>query len=268
MKRYHVITRRIGVGEHSNFEELLPAPCTYITGVFATAFGKKALPLSPYKKELDFPYSVLVKSANDKLRTLFYTYLRSRPTLSESKSYFVSKMHAIYIEALSDFYFSSYSAEANEKIKSNVNDAIIGLNEFEGHTSLKEYLFVDNKIYESTLSDGDFIDLMLKLAIEFLYHNRSQIFCVDAEHYVQEKDVEVGNVTLLLNGNNFILRDYAIVANRQLKPIKKEVIALNEPLDVNSSLKVVFKNKVLDADVLDDLSVKIYIEYEHQRITA
>lgn len=268
MKRYHVITRTIGVGEHLNVEELMPAPCTYITGVFATAFGKKNIDKETYQQVLAFPYSVLKESIEQRLKNLFYSYMRSRSTQEEAQAYFELEMLSAYSEALSVANFSKYSEVDNVRINSRVNDALIGQNAFEGSTTLSQYLFDDHKIFESTLKDDDFIALLLKLSLQFLYDLRESIFYIDAEHYTQPKDIEVGNVTLLINGNNFILRDYAVVANRKLKPIEKEVIPFNEPLAVNSSLKVVFKNTQSEVDMIEDITVKIYIQYEYQRATT
>lgn len=265
MNRYHVITRKISSQEHLNFEELLPASCSYINGIFVTAFGKKEMEREEFYQALSFPQVSLTSLAYNNLNDLFYTYLRTRTTKLEAQAYFVSDMLPLFVDTLSMVEYSdNVSLVDQDVIKSNIVNALTGNDDYQGFT---DYLFTDIDIYNSVLDKYDYIKLILNSAIKYLYKEKSSIFYHTSQRYVQPKDVEVGNVTLLVNGNNFILRDYAVVANRKLKKMSKEVLTLNEPLDVNSSLKVVFKNTIAN-EVFDELTVKIYIQYEHKRITT
>lgn len=261
MKRYHVITRTIGSSEHLNFEELLPASCTNITGVFVTSFGKKTVELTDYEELLPFPHGILTELANEDLTALFYTYLRSRPTKEIAQVYFDEEMLPLFSDILSSVIYGGLSLADQLLVQVNIQDALEGNNDFQG---VSDYLFSDVAIYNSPLDNDDYISLIINATIQYLYNVRDNVFTHTSQHYVQPKDAEVGNATLMINGNNFLLRDYAVVANRKLRPIAKEVIELNEPLDVNSSLKVVFKNTTENPDVTDDLTVKIYIQYEYK----
>jgi hypothetical protein len=96
----------------------------------------------------------------------------------------------------------------------------------------------------------------------FAYHNRETLFNRTVQAYERPAPYECGNISLLVNGNSFLLRDHMVMANKGVKYMAKEIIPFHEPLEVNSNMHTVFKNNKDNGD--NTPTIRTYIEYEHQ----
>ena len=132
---------------------------------------------------------------------------------------------------------------------------------------LPNYLFDQIEVFEigQTLSSFQLSELIAEEILSFLHSKKDEIFIYDKQVYIQPSPYECGNVSLLVNGNSFLLRDYTLTANREVKQMSKEIIRFKEPLEVNSSLTTVFKNY---KNSISNLTIRIYIEYEYERTTT
>ncbi len=266
MKRYHVITYPIGYNENVNEEALLPANCDNITGVFATISGKKEVALSDYDLVLPFPQTVIVSLLYDNLTSLFYTFMLSRSTKEIAKQYFIDEMLPQFVNYLKNgIVYDTLSEAQKTVVADNIQALLEGSDDYEG---LADYLFETAKVFETDYAVSDLIYYLLDCTLQYIYDHRLTVFVVTSQHYEQSTDFDAGNLTLLINGNKFMLRDYVLTANRKLRSITKEVVPLNEPLESNSNLNIVFKNTLSEEQLTDDLTLKVYIEYEYERTTA
>jgi hypothetical protein len=112
------------------------------------------------------------------------------------------------------------------------------------------------------LTATGFYEFITSQVIKYLYDGKDDVFTYLTDEYEKPKPYTCGNISLLINGNNFLLRDYVLTANRELRSMKYEVIPLSEPLEVNSNLHTVFKNQGNTREHI--LTIRIYIQYEHK----
>lgn len=258
MKRYFVITQKTEDNSHFNVQDLLPASCKLITGIAVSANVKQDGVLEDVSHDLSFP-NALIKDLMQKeeILNLFYSYLRTRASVAESKDFFESDILPVITETISNnIVYSCLDGDSQTELK----DKLIELYTVQ----FADYLYNDLDLYEKgkTMNNQAFADFIMQQSLVFAYLKKDEVFVRTEQEYVQPEPYECGTISLLVNGNSFLLRDYAVVANRKLKNMQKEVIPFHEPLDVNSNIHTVFKNaKNNDSRVL---TIKTYIEYEHQ----
>ena len=110
------------------------------------------------------------------------------------------------------------------------------------------------------MTNTDFADFIAQEVLKFAYQKKKAVFFYAKQAYKRPQPYECGNISLLINGNSFLLRDYVLTANRKVRNLQKEIIPFHEPLEVNSNIHTVFKsNKNSDGSLL---TIRIYIEYE------
>lgn len=127
---------------------------------------------------------------------------------------------------------------------------------------LMHYLYTTADIYGKgqKMNDDDFADLIANETLLFLYQNRSHLFVRPVLAYQRPKPYECGTLSLLVNGNSFLLRDFILTANRRIKHLSKEIIPFSEPLEVNSNLQIIYKSNFKSG--AEPLNIRIYIQYE------
>ena len=127
---------------------------------------------------------------------------------------------------------------------------------------LAHYLFANVGIFEKghTLGSLAYTELITSETLSFIYQNRTSLFIRPIQKYLRPEAYECGTLSLLVNGNSFLLRDYVLTANRKIKHLSKEIIPFSEPLEVNSSVQTVFKSNKNSGT--EPLNIRIYIQYE------
>jgi hypothetical protein len=258
MKRYFVITHQSKDNGHLNVQDLLPASCKLITGVAVNATVKKAGQLNDVTESLSFPQALitdLLKS--ESITDLFYSYLRTRSSEAESRTFFEGDILPEIIRVLSTGikYITLDETEQQE-----LSDRIVEL----FSTQFIDYLYNEIELFSKApyMSDHSFADLIAQQTLIFAYIKREDVFLRTKQVYKQPESYECGNISLLVNGNSFLLRDYMLTANRNVRHMSKEIIPFHEPLDVNSSIHTFFKsNKNSDGSIL---TLRIYIQYEYE----
>jgi len=258
MKRYFVITHESKDNEHLNVQDLLPASCKLITGVAVNAIAKQDTELEEIIEPLAFPQALITDLLQDESITkLFYSYLRTRLSEAESRDFFESDILPEIIRILSDnIKYTCLNDTEQQELEQRI------INTF--NTEFTDYLFNEVKLYEQGkyLINFDFADLIAQETLAFAYLKREDVFSHLQQEYKQAKPYECGNISLLVNGNSFLLRDYIVTANRKLRHMSKEIIPCHEPLEVNSNIHSVFKSNKNSGDNI--LTIRIYIQYEHK----
>ena len=127
---------------------------------------------------------------------------------------------------------------------------------------LAHYLFASVDIFEKghTLGSLAYTELIANETLSFIYQNRTSLFVRPIQKYLRPDAYECGTLSLLVNGNSFLLCDYVLTANRKIKHLSKEIIPFSEPLEVNSSVQTVYKSNKKSGT--EPLNIRIYIQYE------
>lgn len=127
---------------------------------------------------------------------------------------------------------------------------------------LAHYLFSKVGLYEKgkTLSNEAFAELIVSETLSFIYQNKGNLFTRPVDKYQRPEPYECGKLSLLVNGNSFLLRDFILTANRKVKHLSKEIIPFYEPLEVNSSLQTIYKSNLKSS--AEPLNIRVYIQYE------
>lgn len=261
MKRYFVITKESIGNSHINEQDLLPASCKLITGIAVNAIVKKDAQLEDVNQELAFPQTLITNLVyGERIANLFYSYLRTRAMEEESKSFFESDILPEIITVLSsNIKFACFDSDQQATFSQNLADLY--------NTEFTDYLYNDAGIFEAgkVLSTLEFADAIAQHTLQFAYKHKSEVFLRPIKAYKQPESFECGNISLLVNGNSFLLRDYMVSANRKVRNIEKEIIPFHEPLEVNSNLHTVFKSNKNNGD--NTLTIRIYIEYDiHSKV--
>ncbi len=258
MKRYFVISHQSKDNSHINVQDLLPASCKLITGIAVNATAKQDGQLEDVTELLSFPKQLITDLlAQDSIIDLFYSYLRTRSSEEDSRAYFVSDMLPEITWILSEnIKYTCLNDLEQEELEQNITDTFN--NEF------TDYLYGEVGLYEKGkyLNNLEFADLIAQHTLMFAYKKREDVFLHIKQEFKRPEPYECGNISLLVNGNSFLLRDYMVTANRKVRHMIKEIIPFHEPLEVNSNIHTVFKsNKNSDNNTL---TLRIYIEYEHE----
>lgn len=237
-------------------QELLPASCKLITGIAVSAAVKQEGESEEATESLSFPLHLISNlSAGDSIANLFYSYLRTRASQAESRDFFVSDILPEIVNVMSG---NILYACLDEDEQSALSDNIAAL----FNTRFADYLYDESGLYEQGLNMSDlaFAELIAREILNFFYLYKSEVFIRKSYTYKRPEAYECGNISLLVNGNSFLLRDYIITANRKLRNMSKEVIPFHEPLEVNSNIHTVFKSNKNSGD--NTVTIRIYIEYE------
>ena len=258
MKRYFVITNQSEDNGHLNVQDLLPASCKLITGVSVIATAKQAGQMEDIIVNLAFPQALisgLLKSEG--ITDLFYSYLRTRSSEAESKAFFESDILPEIIRVLSTGIKYTTLDETEQQ---ELSDRIVEL----FSTQFTDYLYNEIELYSKgkNISSLAFADLIAQQTLIFAYIKRETVFIRTKQAYKQPEPYECGNISLLVNGNSFLLRDYVLIANRKVRHMSKEVIPFHEPLEVNSNIHTFFKSNKNSGN--NTLTIRTYIEYEHE----
>jgi len=256
MKRYFVITHQSEHNGHLNVQDLLPASCKLISGVAVNAIVKQTGALSDITEGLGFPQALITNLLQqERITGLFYSYLRTRSTEEESRAYFETSMLPEIISVLSEnIRFTCLDEERQQQLTDNLTHLL--------SDGLADYLYQEAGLYErgKTMTNTDFADFIAQEVLRFTYLKKEEVFFYAKQAYKRPQPYECGNISLLINGNSFLLRDYVLTANRKVRNLQKEIIPFHEPLEVNSNIHTVFKsNKNSDGSLL---TIRIYIEYE------
>lgn len=258
MKRYFVITHQSQHNGHLNVQDLLPASCKLITGVAVVATAKQAGEMEDITGQLVFPQALITNLVQrESITNLFYSYLRTRSTEADSKDYFESALLPEITRVLTDnIKYTCLNESQQQELSDNLRQLF--LNEFSDYLYHEAGLFEKGKL----MGNQDFADFIAQQTLAFAYIKREASFVHTKQIYKQPRPYECGNISLLINGNSFLLRDYVLTVNRRLRNIKREIIPFHEPLEVNSNIHTVFKsNKNSDGS---SLTIRIYIEYEYK----
>ena len=258
MKRYFVITHQSQHNGHLNVQDLLPASCKLITGVTVNAIVKQTGKLDDFTEELVFPQALITNLLQqERITGLFYSYLRTRSTEAESRAYFEASILPEIISVLSEnIRFTCLDEARQHLLTDNLTQLLSG--------GLADYLYHEAGLYElgKTMNNTDFAEFIALHVLMFTYLRKEEVFFFAKQAYKRPEPYECGNISLLINGNSFLLRDYVLTANRKVRNLQKEIIPFHEPLEVNSNIHTVFKsNKNSDGSTL---TIRIYIEYEHK----
>jgi hypothetical protein len=262
MKRYFVITKHSSGNAHINEQDLLPASCKLITGIAVNATVKQESELEDITQDLVFPQRLISDLLlSDGITNLFYSYLRTRANEAESKDFFETDVLPEIVNILShNLKYTCLSNEEQVSFNTSLTEIF--------NTQFADYLYNESGLYEKgkNISNLEFADLIAQETLTFAYLHKSDVFLRPLKAYKRPESYECGNISLLVNGNSFLLRDYMITANRKVRNMSKEVIPFHEPLEVNSNIYTVFKSNKNSGDNI--LTIRIYIEYEHERITS
>jgi hypothetical protein len=127
---------------------------------------------------------------------------------------------------------------------------------------LAHYLFSSIGIFEKghNLTNLNYAQLIASETLSFIHQNKGSLFLRPVQKYQRPEPYECGSLSLLVNGNSFLLCDYILTANRKIKHLSREIIPFSEPLDVNSSIQTVYKSNLKSG--IEPLNIRIYIEYE------
>ncbi len=256
MKKYFVISHQSKDNSHINVQDLLPASCHLITGIAINATAKQEGQLQEVSQALSFPQQLITELLKeDTIVNLFYSYLRTRPTLEDSQAYFISDMLPVIVQELCDnIQYPCLSDDQQGALEHRIN--------YTFHHGFADYLYNEVGLFEKgqELNNLEFAELIAHHILLFAYEHKDSVFVRTTEQYEQAQSYECGNISLLVNGNSFLLRDYMVTANRKVRHMSKEIIPFHEPLEVNSNLHTVFKShKNSDNKALH---LRIYIEYE------
>lgn len=258
MKRYFVITHQSENNGHINVQDLLPASCNLITGVAVNAIVKKAGELEDVTKLLVFPQTLITDLLHDdSIINLFYSYLRTRSSKAESRDFFESDILPAIINILnSNINYTCLDDYEQQELAFRITNIF--------NLEFADYLYNEMKLYEQgrNMSNESFADLIAQYTLMFAYLKRDAVFLRTKQEYNQPEPFECGNISLLVNGNSFLLRDYIITANRKVRQMSKEIIPFHEPLEVNTNIHTVFKSYKNYSD--HNLTIRIYVQYEHK----
>ena len=260
MKRYFVITKQSASNHHINEQDLLPASCKLITGIAINATVKQESELEDIVQNLVFPQRLISDLLlSDGITNLFYSYLRTRASEAESKDFFETDILPEIVNILSQNL--KYTC-LNQDEQASLNNSIAEL----FTTQFADYLYNEAGLFAKgkNISSLEFADLIAQETLRFAYLHKSDVFLRPLKAYKRPEPYECGNISLLVNGNSFLLRDYMITANRKVRNMSKEIIPFHEPLEVNSNIHTVFKSNKNSGE--NTLTIRIYIEYEHERI--
>lgn len=258
MKRYFVITHQSEDNGHLNVQDLLPASCKLITGIAVNATVKQSGQLEDITENLSFPQALITDLLQDEsITNLFYSYLRTRSSEAESKDFFESDILPEITRVLSSGikYTCLDMAEQQE-----LSDSIAEL----FTTQFTDYLYNEVGLFTKgqNISSLAFAILIAQQTLTFAYLKKADVFIRTKQAYKQPESYECGNISLLVNGNSFLLRDYVLIANRKVRHMSKEIIPFHEPLEVNSNIHTVFKSNKNSGN--NTLTIRTYIEYEHE----
>jgi hypothetical protein len=256
MKRYFVITHQSQGNGHLNVQDLLPASCKLITGIAINVTVKQDAELEDVTELLTFPKALITELLQkESIINLFYSYLRTRSNEAESKDFFESDILPEITGIVSNnIKYTCLNTSEQQELETSITNLFMA--------EFSDYLYNEVKIYTKGkfLTDLAFADLIAQHTLMFAYLKRDDVFLHIRKAYKQPKPYECGNISLLVNGNSFLLRDYMLTANRKVRNMSKEIIPFHEPLEVNSNIHTVFKsNKNSDDNIL---TIRIYIEYE------
>ncbi len=256
MQRYFVITHQSEHNGHLNVQDLLPASCKLITGVAIIATAKQSGQIENISESLVFPQSLITSLVQlESIADLFYSYLRTRSTEEESKEYFVSSILPEITRVLTEnIRYDSLDDKEQKLLTSNLSQLFL--------TGFTDYLYNEIGLFEQgkTMTNIDYADFIAQHIIKFAYQIKDEAFLHTKQVYKQPEPYECGNISLLINGNSFLLRDYMLTANRKIHNLKKEIIPFYEPLEVNSNIHTIFKSNKNSSD--RTLTIRIYVEYE------
>ena len=257
MNRYFTFSYKVRGDEHLNIQDLLPASCNLINGVAVLATSKQVGELKETTQPLCFPQE-LIKSLlwKEKVTNLFFSYLRTRETEFASKLYFETDILPAITQILSsNIHYTNLNPAQQQKLSNSISNLLA--------LGLPAYLYDEKQLLAigQSMANTDFMEFILSETLQFLYEHKDEVFTHKVQEYVQPKPYGCGNISLLINGNNFLLRDYTVSANRKVRGMKKEIIPLHEPLQVNSNLHTVFKNNKKNKG---NTQITIYIRYEHK----
>ncbi len=258
MKRYFVITHNSEDNNHINEQDLLPASCKLITGLAVIATVKQETELIDTVESLAFPQALITNLLNDeRITDLFYSYLRTRANEADSRAFFESDIMPEIIRVLTDGIVYACLDE-NEQLELSENIARMFNEQF------VSFIYDEAGLYAKGqgMTNLDFSDFIARQTLVFAHLHKDELFKCTVKAYKQPEPYECGNISLLVNGNSFLLRDYMVTANRKVKHLSKEVIPFYEPLEVNSNLHTVFKSNKNSGN--QTLTIRIYIEYEHE----
>ena len=200
---------------------------------------------------MDLLYSTSARSyAMYRITSSVYYKIRGNDFLESYST--VSKNISTYGNSIMQEY--DRSLEQLQKDKTSYEQA-----ETQG---LAHYLFVSIGVFEKgqTLNSLAYAELITGETLSFLYQNKDSLFVRPIQKYQRPEPYECGSLSLLVNGNSFLLCDYILTANRKIKHLSKEIIPFSEPLEVNSSLQTVYKSNMKSGT--EPLNIRIYIEYE------
>jgi hypothetical protein len=257
MKKYFVISHQSKDNEHLNVQDLLPASCKLITGIAIIATAKQAGQLNDVTVNLSFPQALisgLLKS--ESITDLFYSYLQTRSSETESRAFFESDILPEITHVLSKgIKYTCLDATQKQELSDRVTELF--------STQFTDYLYNELGLFTKgqNISSLAFAILITQQALNFTYQNRADLFIRTIQAYEQLEPYECGNISLLVNGNSFLLRDYTLTANRKVRHMSKEIIPFHEPLEVNSNIHTVFKSNKNSGN--NTLTIRTYIEYEH-----
>ena len=260
MKKYFVLKYETDDNEHIKMEDLLPADCKLISGVYVNATAKGNIQTEDVTAKLSFPQYLIIDNLKYVNENLFYSFMQTRDTEAESKAFFESDILPEIVQVLVDILvFPLLDVTKQNLLTQRLSDTL--------NDELTPYLFDEVGVYDlgKTLSTFNFSELIAEEILKFLYSKKDEIFIYTKQVYNQPDPYECGNITLLVDGNDFLLRDYTVTANKKVKQVAKEFIKFNQPLEVNSSLTTVFKNYKNSSS---NLTIRIYIEYEYKRTST
>jgi hypothetical protein len=257
MKRYFVITHESKDNEHLNVQDLLPASCKLITGIAVNAIAKQDVELEDVTEPFAFPQALITSLLqSESISGLFYSYLRTRPNETESRAFFESDILPEIVKILSsNIKYTCLNQVEQQELEQSIVNAF--------NTEFADYLYNEVGLYEKGkyINSLDFADLIAQETLMFAYQKREDVFIRHKQTYTQPEPYECGNISLLVNGNSFLLRDYMLTANRTVRQMSKEIIPFHEPLEVNSNIHTVFKSNKNSGD--NTLTIRIYIQYEY-----
>ncbi|WP_430933997.1 hypothetical protein [Saccharicrinis sp. 156] len=256
MKRYFVITHKSEDNSHINEQDLLPASCKLITGLAVIAIVKKQTELIDVVGSLAFPQALITDLLNDEHITgLFYSYLRTRANEYDSRAFFESEILPEIIRVLTNgITYSCLDKDEQQELSDHIAQMF--------NEQFIDYIYNEANLFARGLgmTNLEFSDFIAQQTLVFTYQHKDALFKRTIKTYEQPESYECGNISLLINGNSFLLRDYMVMANRKVKHLHKEVIPFHEPLEVNSNIYTVFKSNKNSGDNI--LTIRIYIEYE------
>lgn len=256
MKKYFVITHTSEDNGHINQQDLLPASCNLITGLAVIATVKKETELIDTIESLSFPQALITDLLNNESITgLFYSYLRTRSSEDESKAFFESDILPEIIKVFtSGILYSCIDGTEQQELSEYISEYF--------NENFVDFIYGEANLYTQGqgMTNLDFSDFIAQQTLIFTYQNKDELFKRSVKVYQQSDSYECGNISLLVNGNSFLLRDYMLTANRTVKHLSKEIIPFHEPLEVNSNIYTVFKSNKNSGD--NTLTIRIYIEYE------